>query len=187
MQAPDYRAIPHHAPQFRRFLLRGLRQRHDPRWRFLSAHHCDIYPESATIQSALISRATDPNEHPVVRGQCLERIHFQPRRRCLRVRVRRLLLQCLRDPDANVRFWACFGAPLWTLPLLQKMVNDPEVGDMGMTVGYEAQQAIRQLGGLPAWEDDPPRQAHGYENLWPLPRSEKAIYRILKTVSAGGQ
>jgi hypothetical protein len=167
MSAPDYQAIPFNDQQFCRFLVLGLRQKRDLRWRYLCAHHAEGYGDSPAVQSALCSLASDPDEHPVVRGQCLERINFRPLQRRQAKRVHRLLLKCLRDPDANVRFWSCCGAPPWTLPILRELVDDPGVGDMGWTVGYEATQAIRSIRGFPAWDDEgPPRQAHPYECLW---------------------
>lgn len=167
LRQPNYRAIPYDVPQFCRFLVRGLRQKRDLRLRYLCAHHANACCDAPSLQSALCARAADPNEHPVVRGQCLEHIHFRPRQRRQARRVHQLLLQCLRDPDPNVRFWSCFGPPPWTLPILQQMVNDTGVGDLGWTVGYEAQEAIKRIRGLPAWEDDgPKRQPHGYECLW---------------------
>jgi len=149
MQEPDYQAIPFDDPQFSRFLLSGLRQKRDLRLRYLCAHHADRCWGFPGLQSALIDRAADPNEHPVIRGQCLERVDFRPTRRRLARRVRQLLLQCLRDPDANVRFWSCFGAPPWTLQILQQMIDDTGVGDLGWTVGYEAREAIKSIRGLP--------------------------------------
>lgn len=167
MSAPNYHAIPLGDPQFCRFLVAGLRQRRDLRLRYLCAHHADSCSDCPAVQSALCLLAADPHEHPVVRGQCLERINFRPVKRRQARRVHRLLLKCLRDPDANVRFWSCFGAPPWTLPILQELVDDPGLGDIGWTVGYEATQAIRGIRGLPAWDDDgPPRQSHSYECLW---------------------
>lgn len=167
MAAPDYQAIPVDDPQFCRFLVRGLRQKRDQKLRYLCAHHADACSGDQTIQTALIDRAADPNEHPVIRGQCLERIDFRPTNRRQAKRVRRLLLQCLRDPDANVRFWSCFGPPAWTLPLLRQMTDDQGVGDLGWTVGYEAGEAIKRIQGQPAWDDDgPKRRPHGYECLW---------------------
>ena len=167
MSEADYRSVPFCDPQFRRFVIRGLRQRRDRKLRYLCAHHARSCEESEALESALIDCAADPAEHPVLRGQCLERINFQPSGHRRLRRVRRLLLQCLRDPDANVRFWACFGAPAWALPLLRGMTDDPGVADMGWTVGYEAGEAIKSILGQPAWADDGPvRLPHPYECLW---------------------
>lgn len=167
MRTPDYQRIPWDDSQFTRFILRGLRQQQDLRFRYLCAHHAESCAESPAVQSALCALAADPDEHPVIRGQCLERVNFRPTNRRQARRVRHLLMQCLRDPDPNVRFWSCFGAPPWTLPLLLEMVGDQGVGDLGWTVGYEAEQAIRAIRGLPAWDDDgPARRPHSYECLW---------------------
>ncbi|MFN8611329.1 MAG: hypothetical protein U0931_27540 [Vulcanimicrobiota bacterium] len=167
MTEPNYQAIPLGDPQFCRFLVRGLRQQRDLRMRYLCAHHADACADDPRLQAALCARAEDPKEHPVIRGQCLERIHFSPTCRRQAKRLRRLLFLCLRDPDPNVRFWSCFKAQPWTLPILQKMVHDTGVGDLGWTVGYEAGEAIKSIRGLPAWDDDgPKRQPHGYESLW---------------------
>jgi hypothetical protein len=165
MFAPNYQEIPD-TPQFLRFLIQNLRQSRDPRMRYICAHHADQF-DDPRLQSALCARAGDPSEHPVIRGQCLERLNLSSADPRQRRKVRRTLLKCLRDPDPNVRFWACFKAPPWTLPILIGLTKDNEVGDLGWTVGYEAGEAIKRIKGEPAWADNgPKRLKHDYESFW---------------------
>lgn len=165
MFAPDYQEIPQ-TPQFLRFLIQTLRRSRNPRMRYICAHHAGGLMEPR-LQSALCARASDPGEHPVIRGQCLEHLQVEPSDPRQARKVRRTLLKCLKDPDPNVRFWACFKAPPWTLPILTGLTEDKGVGDLGWTVGYEAREAIKRIKGEPAWADDgPKRLKHTYESFW---------------------
>jgi len=88
-------------------------------------------------------------------------------------RADRVVLQSLRDPDANVRFWACYAAAhrrlRRSIPLLRGLLKDKAVGNMGWTVGYEAGEALKALHGRQdAWDDgaQPKTHPHAYECLW---------------------
>jgi len=105
------------------------------------------------LLSALIRRAADRSEHPVVRGECLERMSFNngwpgPKNRIDR-KAHRAVIQCLRDPDPYVRFHACYAAAHLrmhrVIPLLEGLVTDREPAAMGETVGFEASEAIKEL------------------------------------------
>ena len=49
--------------------------------------------------------------------------------------------------------------------LLRQMTRDQGLGDMGWTVGYEAQEALKSIQGKPAWQDEPPHKKSPYPPL----------------------
>jgi hypothetical protein len=125
------------------------------------------------VTSAFIQGARDGQEHPLVRGICLEGLAgranwFKPKNRLDR-KIFRVVLDCLHDLDSNVRFWACFAASgmrlLSAKSILRNLMDDDELGDMGITVGYEAGEALKSIQGLPAWEGEPPRSESPYPSL----------------------
>lgn len=96
-----YSEIPE-CPQFVRFLVRCLRHHPDKRMRYICAHHAHANMGDRLL-SALITRAADQREHPVVRGECLEHLSFNngwPGPKNLNDRkAYRTVIQCLRDSD----------------------------------------------------------------------------------------
>lgn len=156
----DHRAVTA-TGQFERWLARGIHAARDPSDRYRYACHAWLC-SGPRVTSALISRAGDPREHYLVRGQCLEMLPcraewFQPKTRRDR-KVHRVVLSCLRDPHPNVKFWACFAAAGLRLRAAQSALhdlrNDQGLGDMGWTVAYEACEALKAIQGKPAWVDD---------------------------------
>ncbi|HIB66166.1 MAG TPA: HEAT repeat domain-containing protein [Phycisphaerales bacterium] len=167
----DYRNIPE-SGRFERWIARGIRESLSPEGRFHCAHFGGACSRQV-VTTALLQGAADTNEHPLVRGQCLESLTHKPdwSRRASRrdKKIHRVVLDCLSDPDANVRFWACFAASGMKLKsaqhLLRQMTRDPELGDMGWTVGYEAQEALKSIQGKQAWQDEPPHRKSPYPPL----------------------
>lgn len=159
-------------PQWSRFILRGIKSHPSLSVR----HRCLCYADSCgtpRVLSTLTNLALNTKEHPVLRGQALEVIPgcvwFLNRGRRTR-RAQKAVLTCLRDLDANVRFWACFAAfglrLTAAVPLLKQMTNDDGVSIMGWTVGYEAGEALKGLEGEDCWEELSPRVPHPYPALW---------------------
>lgn len=169
-----YSEIPD-SPQFVRFLEHCLRKHPDKRIRYICAHHSNATMGSRLV-SALIARAGDSREHPVVRGECLEQLSFNngwpgPKNRIDR-KAYRIVAQCLSDPDSYVRFHACYAAAHlrmhWVIPQLQALTVDESPAAMGVTVGFEATEAIKELRYGEGWRDGFPTSlppASSYENL----------------------
>ena len=170
----EYSRIPHQSPQFIRFLIYCLRNHHDKRMRCICAHHASLI-RNKRLESALLARASDLREHPTVRGDCLESLktnwwkHVSPNDR----RARRVVLQCLRDADPYVRFWACYAVAKLrmhsAIPVLETMTGDLEPAAMGETVGFEATEAIKDLKYGTGWDNGFPSKlppAKSFENLF---------------------
>lgn len=162
--------------QFTKFLVHCLGHP-DKRVRCVAAHHASTRRDTR-LTSALVARATDPFEHPTIRGDCLESLKtswarpWSPTDR----KVHRAVARCLLDPDSYVRFWACYAAAgnrmCWLLPLLQTLTSDEEPGAMGETVGFEAREAIKDLQFGSGWADGFPSRlppASSYEELFVNP------------------
>lgn len=180
MFAHEYAKLPRSA-QFTRFLIHCLRH-HDKRIRCISAHHASTVRD-CRLTSALVARARDPDEHPTVRGDCLESLKtnwsepWSPTDR----KVHRGVQRCLRDPDPYVRFWACYAAAgnrmHWLIPQLESMTDDEEPASMGETVGFEAREAVKALRTGEAWLNGFPSKlppAKSYEDLHINPYKEAA-------------
>lgn len=140
--------------------------------RYVSAYYAG--GKSRKVGRALLRCAGDPQEHPLVRGQCLENLKsylswHKPESAWDR-RAYRVVLRCLKDRDPNVRFWACYVAGHNRIQKarkgLRKLRNDPNVSEMRWTVGYEAREALKSLCGKPAWEDFPTQLPQVYTPLW---------------------
>ena len=155
-----------------RALAYWVRHHEDPHIR----HWCGCLsfrpPDSATLEWAFCCGASDPDEHPVVRGNCLEvlsvweiRSGWPTPETCQSAQV---VAACLNDPDGNVRFWACYQAAHLPEcePMLKRLLDDQAVGIMGWTVGYEAGEALKEIRGKVGWEHDPERLPHPYEEIW---------------------
>ena len=166
--------LPRRVPkQWIRFMIHCLKHHRDPRVRHRIACHAVASADAGGKPlSALIRMASDPKEHPVLRGQALETLAWPARCATGRAarRARKTVLKCLRDPDGNVRFWACFAVSqmrIWeAIPILKGMLCDEAVSIMNWTVGYEAGEAIKELQGELAWEDTPESRPHDYLHLW---------------------
>ena len=158
---------------FQRWLAHWLRFHPCPRVRFCSAYYAGQgWNKRATLRRALLERTEDCSENPLVRGMCLEHLSGFGEWSTSKERLRRerVVLQCLTDSDANVRFWACFAATGCDLrsvgPILESLVGDSHLSDLGWSVGHEATQALKSLRGeTGAWEDDPPLQPSPYAPL----------------------
>ena len=86
-------------------------------------------------------------------------------------KIASVVLECLDDPHPNIRFWACFAAAGLRLmsakSRLRDLRNDEGLGEMGLTVGYEAREALKELDGRPAWVE-----SHvGLKSPYPSPLS----------------
>ena len=171
----EYSQIPD-SPQFVRFLVHCLNHHADRRIRYICAHHA-CASMGDRLLSALVGRAADKTEHPVVRGECLEHLSFNngwpgPKNK-IALKAYRTVTQCLKDDDAYVRFHACYAAAHlrmdWSIPLLRELTNDSAPGAMGETVGFEATEAIKELRRHgQGWKDGFPSglpPARSFENL----------------------
>ncbi len=156
---------------FGRWLAWRIRTSPDPVERYRSA--CLAW-NSPRLTNALLNRVKDPEEHFLVRGVCLESLAwagpwFEPKSR-LDHKVYRAILDCLRDPHSNVRFWACYAAGqmriLAARPLLLSLRNDEGLSCMGWTVGYEATEALKAIDGKPSWDDERLPGPCPYPPLW---------------------
>lgn len=125
------------------------------------------------LTSALLRRVRDRNEHHLVRGASLENLAscaawYHPKSRLDR-KVYRTVLESLRDHHPNVRFWACYAAGQLRLqaarPYLRNLSNDQGLSDMGWTVAYEAEQALKVLRGEAGWDDGRMPEANPYPPL----------------------
>ena len=158
--------------RFERWLARMLRRDPDPGFRFGCAYFaggCD----SAQVTSGLIITARNQGEHHIVRARCLESLSHKagwhrPRTRQDR-KVYKVVLDCLRDPHPNVRFWACYAAAgmhlLAAQSVLRGLGEDEGLGCMGWTVAYEAGEALKAIRDQPAWADDRPPGENPYPPL----------------------
>lgn len=162
-------------PQFIRFLIHCLRHHPDKRMRYICAYHADATMGDRLL-SALICRAADKSEHPTIRGQCLENLSFNNGRPGPKSRVHRkafrTVLECLKDPQPYVRFRACYAVAHMrmhrAIPRLQALTVDEAPAAMGVTVGWEATEAIKELRERNGWEDWPESSLPpdpGYEDL----------------------
>ena len=156
---------------FGRWLAWRIRTSPDPVERYRSA--CLAW-DTPRLTNSLVRRARDPQEHFLVRGICLESLAraaswFTPKSR-LDKKVHRVILESLRDPHSNVRFWACYAAAqmriLAARPLLRNLREDEGLSCMGWTVGYEATEALKAIDGQPAWDDDRLPGPCPYPPLW---------------------
>lgn len=163
-----------HRPQFVRWLTRWLRHHTSASVRYGCACQAE-FRDHPDLLSALTQRAADLNEQPLVRGVCLEMLVWtglRADRRAGRLadRAFRVIKQSLRDPDPNVRFWACYAAAELDLQSaqagLRALLDDSELGLMGWTVAYEAGEALKKIRGEPAWEDDPIRLPNLFDSTF---------------------
>lgn len=111
---------------------------------------------------------------PCPRSVCLECLpghaaSGRPKNRLDR-KVHRAILDCLRDPHSNVRFWACYAAGQMEISAarsaLRGLIDDDGLSCMGWTVGYEATEALKALQGEPAWDDGRLPGECPYPPLW---------------------
>ena len=160
--------------QWERFLFHCLHRHQSNCVRFFCLYHLCFSSRKQAL-SAVTRVVANSKEHPVLRGLALEQLAdhwYSFRTGRLGRRASRLVLSALPNPDANIRFWACFAAAQMALvqarPILKLMLNDPEVGSMGWTVGYEAGEALKKLSGQDAWLNDPAPLEHGYPSPWQL-------------------
>lgn len=146
--------------QFARWVRKWLAHP-SPKVRYAAAAAASEIGLDPRITSALMRRIASSNEHPLVRGQCLESLKpgWLASKGPLERRAFALVLKCLRDPDANVRFWACYVSGQKRMRCSQghlaKLIGDPAIAEMGWTVGYEAAEALKAIRGEPAWEKFP--------------------------------
>lgn len=155
--------------RFERWLARGIRGADSAALRFRFAQVAKDC-EHRSITSAYLRGAKDQTEHVLVRGLCLEGLAGAGCSRGKRRRkIQAVVLECLRDPDANVRFWACFAASGNRLSaaqsILHELKDDPGISDMGVSVGYEATEALKSIQGKRAWEGNPPTRKSPYPSL----------------------
>jgi hypothetical protein len=68
--------------------------------------------ENHEVLQALLSIAGDAGEYPAVRGQAFEGLGVQrsSQRHKLWRDIERVILAGLRDPEVEIRFWACYAA-----------------------------------------------------------------------------
>jgi HEAT repeat protein len=106
------------------------------------------------ILQALIKIASDPNEHPAVRGQAFEGLGIQKstKRSKFWPDIERVILDGLRDHEVEVRFWACYAAGSLrmksALPQLQELAdNDSAIYPSWWPVSEEAADAIEWIFG----------------------------------------
>ena len=158
---------------FARWLSWRIRRAPEAWERYRSA--CLSWPfRTSRLTNALLNRVKDPKEHHLVRGVCLECLpghaaSGRPKNRLDR-KVHRAILDCLRDPHSNVRFWACYAAGQMEISAarsaLRGLIDDDGLSCMGWTVGYEATEALKALLGEPAWDDDRLPGECPYPPLW---------------------
>ena len=160
--------------QFGRFISHYIRHHMDPAVRYMCAHYAGYCSFTKQLQSVLRQCAEDQDEHPLVRGQCLESLSHQASWKRSKLRdkkVGRTIMRCLRDPNANVRFWACFATAHLRMheatPILKSLTQDSGVGSMGWTVAYEAGETLKYLKGQPAWQEQLDFCPSPGTNFWP--------------------
>lgn len=129
------------------------------------------------VTRCLLDRVEDPNEHVFVREECVEALGYILGWRrdwkalpcTLYRRVKRALLNALRDPSVPVRFFACYSVGILrlreALPILRTMEDDPAYYPHMRTVGEEARLATAWIHGKHV--DSPPYGLHDMPVDWP--------------------
>lgn len=136
-------------PVFKTF-KRLMREHPSPQVRYEAVYALQAHSLKRAAVETLLDAAEDRSEYPEIRGQALETLagallYQGPRRH----RVVRRVLALLKDPQAEVRFWAIYA--LWhmrarvALPALERMTEDPSRPRLYWTVGQEARDAIAAL------------------------------------------
>lgn len=110
--------------------------------------------DNREVLQALINIADDASEYPIVRGQAFEGLGIQKstQRHKLWRDIERVILAGLRDPEVEIRFWACYAAGSLhmksALPRLQEITeNDSAMYPNWWRVSEEAADAIEWIFG----------------------------------------
>jgi HEAT repeat protein len=108
------------------------------------------------VSDVLARRLADAEESPVVRAHSAEALGHLLQYQPVLAPIRTAIVSCLRDPEAEVRFWSAFAAGVLDLqesrPQLERMTGDEASVEGWWTVGQEAEWALRCLDG----EENPP-------------------------------
>jgi HEAT repeat protein len=108
--------------------------------------------EEFLVTKIFIKILLDKNEDANVRGQTAEGIGLildcDKRKRAYKLAVP-ALLEALKDPESEVRFWSCYAVGMMNvkeaIPLLKKLVKDKEMIKGFWTVGEEASDVITAI------------------------------------------
>ena len=157
----------HQRPRGHRRLCQAARERlthPEPKTRFAALYvlMC-VDPNPALTE--FLDIASDPGEHPRVRGlavealkECEKGVWFRGSRHAVTRRTWKALTGFILDPEPEVRWWACFIVGLmnsWCGPAYQQalmdslsqVVDDSMPAGLGWSVGKAAQDALDSFAG----------------------------------------
>jgi HEAT repeat protein len=111
---------------------------------------------ASEASDVLARRLADADESPKVRAYAAEGLGHLLQGGPVLADARATVVSCLRDPEAEVRFWCAFATGALDLqearPQLEQLTADEAQVEGWWTVGEEATWALRCLDG----EEDPP-------------------------------